>query len=257
MVSLRGGALWLLSLRGRFRVDGTLLGEVELVPGLVVDLSPGTRLTCVGVELPEAIVGIDVAGLGVSVLAGTTSLLKDPVRLEPGLVEGAQAVFWPLEERWMIRRGSMGDEELRIGVIEGLEGVDACALLIPLDKTARTRTVPVSGNALSLEWCRTDLVLHVGEEQSLRLTGLSARLLGVLMEEESPLHWVEVCARVWPEDKSDPLSLRNRLDVGVSRLRLRLRELALPALAVSFDGSGYLRLLVPSGVLIRRQVGNG
>ena len=39
MVSLRGGALKLVALRGRLVVDGAALRDVELVPGLVVQLA--------------------------------------------------------------------------------------------------------------------------------------------------------------------------------------------------------------------------
>ena len=58
MISLRGGELRLLGLRGLFVVDGPPVQEVTLREGLEVQLAPGVSLEVLEIELPDAVLAL-------------------------------------------------------------------------------------------------------------------------------------------------------------------------------------------------------
>lgn len=80
IVSLRGGAMRLLALRGRFRVHGKQRAEVVLAPGLDVELARGIVLHVDEVSLPDTVLAIAGPGLPPWPLPGTVSVATGPPR---------------------------------------------------------------------------------------------------------------------------------------------------------------------------------
>ncbi len=75
MVSLRGGELRLLGLRGMFAVDGKPVQDLVLQPGVEFELAPGLLFSVLEVELPKAVLAVEGEGLARQILAGSSSLL--------------------------------------------------------------------------------------------------------------------------------------------------------------------------------------
>lgn len=259
LVSLRGGALWLLGLRGRFRVEGVVLSEVELVPGIRVDLTPETSICCHAIELPERMMAVTIPELGRPVLTGTASLVAGkPPRLLPGLVPDAAAVFWSLGEQWYLRQSNGQDTPLEPGTPQVVDGLRLTPVLVRPARGSRTRTVPQTGPCLEVRIGPQGVLVRAdGHGERARLGGVHGRLLGALLAADEPVHWTDLCHRIWPDDRSELGSLRNRLDVAVTRLRQRLRELDLHGINVSFDGLGHVRVVVAEGIHLHRQRGDG
>ena len=101
MVSLRGEALRLLALRGRIRVDGRFVNDVEIVPGLRVLLADAVELHFERVHLPAEVLAIRFADLPQHVLTSTISLhSRGGPTIVPGFDPRASAVLWSTNGVW-------------------------------------------------------------------------------------------------------------------------------------------------------------
>jgi len=106
MVSLRGSALHLLALRGRFAHHGKAQTELRLEPGQSVYLARGLRLQVREVRLPEQVLAVSADGMPPAILAGVTSVIRRPdVRVVSGFDPDAVACFWNHDDPWLVRIG--------------------------------------------------------------------------------------------------------------------------------------------------------
>lgn len=245
LVSLRGGALKLLALRGLFAApDGKPRKELDLVPGLRLTLAKGVEVEVVEVVLPSHILELEVEGLGLHPLSGVCSLSTSPIpRLRPGARQGADAVFYLGSEGWRVRLAG-GVEALVVGWEGTIGGVSV---------RVRERALGGEGHATRLGGgvaaplritTRYDSVLIERDGQpALRLTGNGARLISELAAVGAPLHWESLARELWP-GPVDVLPLRRRFDANLLRLRRKIADAGIRSDLVRSDHSGLFELVL-------------
>lgn len=246
MVSLRGGALWLLALRGRLYQRGRVLPEVALEEGVQVALADGIVLRCEGVELPDEVQGLVVGSGAPQVLLGTTSLYLSPTpTLRAGFDAQADAVFWTVGDAWRVAVAGQPAVLFRPGTQVNVGTVAVQAVRVPFARAAQTRTRPTLRDPITWQPHAAGVRLEMANQQRHEITGVPGRILAAGLLDDAP-DWLQVCATVWPDDLSSVASMRNRLDVGINRLRERLREVGAVDVRVAMDGSGRLMVSLPA-----------
>lgn len=240
MVSLRGHALMLLSLRGRFRVDGKFVPDLTIEAGQKIEFAPGVEAECLEVHLPQTILAIEAPGLPTFGLGSTTSIWVSPARVSRGFHADADAVFWAVGARWKATTGvDMVDVES--GSIVTVKDTPIRVVTMRLREAALSRTRrntpgPLTwvayGHAVRLQ-SETDADIFIG--------GVPGRILDTLLRVRATMHWRDVAEIVWPHDASLEQSLRKRLDVGIARLRDKLAAIVEDDL-ITLDGSGVVSL---------------
>lgn len=241
MISLREGELRLIALRGLFAVDGHPVSEVSLRPGLEILLAQDLAIEVVEVQLPPSVLGVEGPGLRRQILPGVGSVVAGP-RLVSGFVPDAGAWIWSDGDGWRIRRGGGPPAALRAGDAIGVGELKAVEIPIGVAGQAATRRQGAVDAPLRIV-ARFDTVhLHrEGAEVGL-LSGLLARIVSELVALGGPVHWSTLAAQLWPKEP-DPDVVRSRLDVNLSRLRRRLRELRVRADLVRTDGAGSVEIV--------------
>ncbi len=246
LVSLRGGELQLLALRGALSVGGQPLSRIALTPGLRVSLAEGIELEVLSVDLPDDVLALEGDGLPRQVLAGVCSLVTRPrPRLMAGSVGGAAAVFWTTRDAWRVR---VGDAEVRpfaAGDAFTTDGRTFRAVEVALGQAGAERTHARGGTPSPLRLVATYDSVHLHREgwPVLALGGLSARIVSELVALGGPVSWEVVAGELW-RAKTDRLVLRRRWDVGLARLRRRLEAAHVRPDLVRADGSGQVELVL-------------
>lgn len=246
MVSLRGKALKLLALRGRFRVNGKVEAEVELREGLEIELASGLTVKCVDVTLPETLPGLDVQGLPPMLLTGTTTLFGGaPPRVVRGYDPRGDVVLWASGDRWRVSLKNADAREVGVGDSFELCDMSVSLVAIPIEIAGHERTRGVLRTPLVFTLLgQTVRVKREGQPANL-ISGIPGKILASLVSEGRPMNWKEITARVWPGDQSLEMSLRRRLDAGLSRLRSRLSPFAAPdEELIRLDGAGQVMLVL-------------
>ncbi|MCB9793070.1 MAG: hypothetical protein H6741_10125 [Alphaproteobacteria bacterium] len=244
LLSLRGGALWLLALRGRLAVEGSLRTEVELREGLEVEIAPGLPLRVEECVLPEAVLALQGEGLSRQLLSGVTSLLLEP---EPHLLARytgrAAAWMWSDGEAWRLQLGEGEARPLVAGDHFELGGRRFEVVSVALAKAGGARTRVGLAPPLRVE-ARYDQarILREGQDPVV-IGGISGRIVCELAAIGDNAHWSAVAAEVWP-GVEDSAQLRRKWDVAMMRLRRRLREAGLRSELVSGDGCGQVALVL-------------
>jgi len=246
LVSLRGGELKLLALRGRLRVDGQALTSVVLTPGLRISLAPGVDLDVGDVVLPEEVVGLVGAGLPRQPLDGVRSLFLRPrPRLEVGVVTGADAVLWGEDDAYRVRLPATGEERaLALGDDFTVAGVTLSLVPIRL----RDASVPSTlGGAAPLHLIASyDTVQLHQSEFSCVIGGIGARIVCELLDLGGPVSWEVLASELWGADE-DRADLRPRFDMAMTRLRRRLRGSGIRDDLVVLTGTGQVELVLRTG----------
>lgn len=248
LVSLRGEELKLLSLRGVFAVDQKPVSEVVLEPGLELLLAPGVPLLVEDVLLPDTVLALEGDGLPRTVLSGVCSLVVDP---RPGLVakyvEGAAAHLWSTGDGWRLRRGNAAPLPVEAGTEWGIGERRFRIVAMRLSHAGQTPTQLGGGVSRPLRIVARYDTAHIHQvgEPPLQLTGVSARILSVLVSVGAPLGWHALAAEVWPGE-DDRMYLRRKFDVSLARLRKKLRDGRVRGDLVQADGSGHFELLLGS-----------
>jgi len=244
MVSLRGSALRLLALRGRFAVDDRPLQDVELTPGLVVWLTSDLALEVVDVVLPHEVLALEGDGLARHVLAGAAALYTTPrPRLVPGLAPDAPALLWHDGLGWVLRLPEDGDRPLVDGDRFTLDGLAFRAVSVTIHDAGHTTTRGLGGidRPLTLVARYDSAHLLRDGEPPLVFSGHAARLLSELATVGVPISWEALARDLWPDD-ADPAALRRRFDAVVARLRQKLKDARVRADLVRADGAGLFAL---------------
>ncbi|HMV67884.1 MAG TPA: hypothetical protein PKA64_13625 [Myxococcota bacterium] len=244
-VSLRGGRLRLLALRGRFRVGGHVTADVELSPGVDVELAEGLALHVHRVELPSVLVGVEGPDLPRQALPGTVALdVRPAVRVRPGWHRDAAAVLWSVDDAWRVSRPGHPDRAVQPGDVIDLDGWPLAIVAIPLRDAGQRRTVVGIAAPLRIE-ARFHTVRVLSDDRTpVVIGGLHGRILSELIALDGPVDWRVVAREVWDDDDE---GLRRRWDVTLSRLRARLRSLGLRDDLVHADGAGHVELLLRPG----------
>ncbi len=161
LVSLRGDALRLLSLRGRLTVDGAATQDVALRPGQRLDIGGAVSADVVEVVLPEEVVAVEGPGLPLQVLLTTTALVVERapaprLGLRPGGAPDAVAwlVFEPDDDAgawwlvWPDGRRALLQADVAVVVADG---VALTARRVPLVGAVATPTTLAPGGRLRIE----------------------------------------------------------------------------------------------------------
>ena len=247
MVSLRGQHLVLLALRGRFRVDGEIVGEVILQPGVDIELYKDFWLQCDDVVLPEVLLGLSIPNVGESLLTKTTSVFIRPDSgahtIQPGFVDSADVVFWRLGDHWHYRVLGEGAQTLSLESTIDIQGVHIDVVAMHLRHAGIAKTRQTDRPILHLDVTRHCVKIQMSSSPNASMvTGVPGKLLASLAQYQYPQPWEVIADQVWPDDLCSPHSLRRRFDVGLLRLREKLQQLDLPGDLLQMDGSGLISL---------------
>jgi hypothetical protein len=233
-LSLRGGELVLIALRGRVRVDGREVPRVALAAGQSLELASGVTLSVLEVKLPAAVLGVEGEGVPRQVLSGVVSVCVEPaLHLVSGLRADARAHVFSDGLAWFLTEPPRGPLRVEAGQTVTVAGHALRFIEVASGLAETPDTAPLGpGTALRLT-CHDDVV-HVwtaGSPEPVLISGQPAMALRLLLAEGKPLRWEALASRLWPRDEADEL-VRHRLDVMLGKLRRRL------------DGGGVRRDLV-------------
>jgi len=253
LVSLRGDRLKLLSLRGRFVVQGEPRTEHVLAPGQTVDLSPDTRLEVLDVFLPSFVVALEGEGLPASALHGSAALA---FRSEPMLVKAsapdAAAWFWPGPDGMRVRLPGEGARALALGEDVAVQGRTFRLVSIPLSGYEATMDRSTVRSSLQIVVRYETAHIHRADGVTGVLDGIQARLLSELVAFGVPVAWAVLAGQVW-KDSDDPFVLRKRLDGALWRLRRSLRSAGLRDDLVRPNGQGQFEVFLLPGDTVREE----
>lgn len=248
LVSLRRGALHLLSLRRLLAVDGRPRAEVRLRPGLAIELAAGAVLTVLEVDTPAEVLALELPGIGPRPLPAAASVLVSPPRVVPRLVADAPAQVWASGASWRARIGSERARSIEAGDVLTVAGVRFPVVTVSLTAVEAFVTEGGGGPTDPLRLvARYDSVeLHRPRREPVVLGGHGARLISELVSCAGPLGWQVLARELWPDDPHDP-DLRHRLDVTLNRLRTRLSEAGVRRDLVQCDRHGQVILVLHDG----------
>lgn len=246
MVSHRDGALWILALRRRVAVNGESRTEIEIEPGLVIQLADGVEITVEYTVLPDTVLGLEGPGLGLRPLSGVAALRVRPrVELLSRFDDDAAVVFWSTGLGMRARAADGDVVDVAPGQVFQVEHRRFLVVSLPGARAAATPTRADGAVDAPLRIiCRYDTVhiVRVGRPVVV-LSGLLARLLSEIATVGKPVGWEGLGAALWPEVDDRP-QLRRRWDVQLSRLRARLRAAGVRGELVRPDGKGNFELVL-------------
>lgn len=249
MLSLRGGDMMLLALRGRFQLDGERLSKLILRRGQVIALSPQTTLTVGTVQLPAAVLGLEIAGLGRQILSGVTSLVEgdalQPARLVPRFEPAAVAWFYSVDGAWRLHHDGANTVPLLPGQLLDIAGLQVRVVSVELESAGHAPTSVEDALDVPLRIvARYDSVqIYRTQDVVVSLSGIGARVISELVAIDRPTPWETLAREVWSDANSDVADLRARFDAAMSRLRRTLRQAGLRGDLIVNDGHGNVELI--------------
>jgi len=244
MISLRGGQLKLLALRGLFALSGKPRQEVVLEAGQRIAFARGLEIRVLEVSLPGEVMGLIGDDLPAQPLSGACFLILRP---NPALVSRPQgnpvAAFWSTGDGWRVRPTGGEEQSLTTDWTLDVGGQRYRALTISLSRASQPKTQGIGAVSaplhLELHW---DTVhIHRDSLPPLTLRGRPARLISELAGAETGLPWEDLAQGLW-DDQANRDRLRRRFDTVLCRLRGKLRGDGIRTDLVGFDGSGNLSL---------------
>lgn len=241
LISLRGGCLKLLALRGRFSVRGEVVAEAMLEPGLVIGFAPDLLVTCETISLPAQLVGVKVGGLPAMTLMGTTSFrLRESPKVLQGFDPGAELVFWPMGEQWRARVEGEDARTVVFGDTFEAGGRPVEIITVDLKHAAQTSTKLGLRPPMRLHCADRRVRVEREGEQPVFIAGVPGRIFHSLLSRDLSATWRDVVSDVWPGDASTETALRRRFDAGLARLRGRIEELTGRDDFFQLDGTGLV-----------------
>ena len=253
LVSLRGGDLKLLALRGLFAIDGRPRQDAVLRPGLRISLSREIAITVLAVVLPDTVLGLQGDDLPLQPLGGAVSLV---LGVRPSLrtryQHDADAWLWWAETEWRLRVRGQVDRALEPGQPFQVNGRTFEATSMALNDAGEQPTRAAGGIQAPLTIRARFDTVHLLRERTppLVLTGQSARILSELATVGVAIAWEAVAATVWSGDSVDSGELRRRWDIAMVRLRGKLRDAGIRPGLVRADGSGCFELVLAEGDVV-------
>lgn len=240
MVSLRGGALWLLGLRGALslrRAGGASLpeewrrvAELELAPGQRVRLGERAIIEVLEVALPTAeltlcLPGGEVVPLSPE-LALAASLLGPPFEVTPGFVPGAVLRLFNPGDGWCAEHADGRQEELIPHSRLDVAGASVVIGERPFGGGGAPTRSAAPSRSCTVDWEGTVLRERGGARLTLR--GKANELVCELSLERQA--WSDsdtVATAIWP-DEADPKKLNQRWHKTLWTLRQALVSAGLP-----------------------------
>jgi len=242
MVSLRDGRLKLIALRGRFKHEGEVIKEAALCEGMTLTFAPGIEVVCERVEMPESVLGLRINDEIEVMLTNTMSLYAAEVpELRRCYDPDAAAVFWTTGSMW---RSTLSEHALRVHDRFVLrEALIVEVIAIPVERASRSRTREGLRRPLTFECHRIHVDIGSAGEPPVRISGVPGKILVAVLRRGGVVSCEEVIDEVWAGDHSTQLSLRQRFDTGLRRLRHQLRQVTSDASPlVVLDGTGVISL---------------
>ncbi len=245
LVSLRGGKLHLLSLRGLFAVEGTPTKDLVLDIGQRIHFARDIWVDVVDLTLPEVVLGLEGTDLVRQPIPGVASLRTSPtMALLPGARDGAVAVFWSTGDGWTVRTDD-GEAPLEPGWRIEVPGgyIRAVALQLSQAGPAPTRVLGRVDAPIRVETHWDTVHLHREGHPTITLTGHPARIISELGVVGTPVSWEHLAEQLW-NDIDDRNVLRKRFDTVLARLRRKLRQDGLRPDLIRPDGAGNFSLVL-------------
>lgn len=255
MVSLRGQELCLLALRRRFAVDGQIRSQIELEPGMRIELAEGLVLEVEEVVLPAELLALEGEGLPRQTLPRVCSIVTRPtLQLVPRHVAEAPAQVWSLGDRWRVRVGEGPTRELEPGLSFTVEGVEIHAVTVPLASAGEVATRVAGGIHAPLRIITRYESVHIQREGEavVVISGIAARLISELVAFGGPTGWELVARELWAEE-DDRHALRRKWDIALTRLRRKLRDARIRGDLIRADGNGNIELCLTEADLVEDQ----
>jgi hypothetical protein len=246
MLSLRGGSLNLLNLRGGLRVNGRPVRDPRLHVGLTLEVAPDLALEVVDVLLPSRILALKGPGID-HALDGSCSLLTGEPRLVPGHVEGSLGRFWQDGLTWYADTAE-GEHALIAGaplVLGAWAGtVEERSLVDASVQSTRSQS-----QNIEVHTCFDTVQIFREGTLLAAFGGMKARLLHELAELDGPVEWTLAARMLWTQ--ASDYDLRRRWDKTLSRLRVALRDAGIRDDLVRASGTGHVELLLYPGDQVR------
>lgn len=247
MVSLRGRDVHLLGLRGRFAIDGRVVSDTVLRPGLEIVLAKGLSLHVAAVHVPDTLFAVRAPGVAEQVLVGVSSLYGG---VRPRVVAAWEADaddwIWPTGDGWL--RGSTHPAAVQPGDAWEVGGVVFQAVAQHIQGSVATVAEPGLATPITVH-ARWDTV-HIARagQAVVVISGHMARVISELVTVGAPLEWMTLARMLWEDDDRD--QLRRRWDMHLHRLRAKLRLHDLRQDLLRADGSGLVEVVLGPGDVV-------
>lgn len=248
----RGRRMHLAAIGGVLRVGGAPIRDLQLRPGLRVQLLPGVILEVLTVARPAEVLALQVGDLPPQELVdGCYSVLRSPVvDLVPGQLAGALAQVIDSGDSWRVLLPGGEAPVLRPGKTFQVRRVPIHALTLPTRSNRAWASVPGQWRAdpLALRFEAQSEVVHIerATRHDLALTGRSAELLRALHGAGGTLTPAALAQALWPAEEARfvvaPQAVRRRLARAVEELRTVLRSHGVRDDLVRDDGVGNVEL---------------
>ena len=249
MVSLRGGGLRLLALRGGMAVGQRRVHDVELVPGVTVHLASGLALHVLDVQLPATLMAVRVDDEPpVSLTGAVQSLVGNPAHVEPGYQANALAHLWSDGDAWLLQRVDAAPERVAAGHVEHFGASRVELVTVPLEGAGAPSTIDAGrvNPPLHIVARYHSVHLHRRGLPVVTLSGQPALVLSELVAMEGLVEWSVLAGQVWRRHSRKD-TLRKKLDAALSRLRKKLAEGEVRDDLVRADGTGRIELVLYDG----------
>ena len=239
LLSLRGGELVLLALRGALGQHGLRASSIVLRPGARIALCDGLEMEVEAVLVPDRVLSLE----GFGPLTGCSVLSLGEV-IVSRYEAGAAAWIWSTSEGFEVQIGEADPRPLRPGVLELPSGpLRVEEVAVAAGEPAPTQQPGRLHRPLELRVRYDTVHLERSGLPAVVLTGLQARLVSELALCEAPLRWDELAGELWPGEEERSL-LRQRLDRVLQKLRKKLKAGGLRPDLVRSSGGGFVELVV-------------
>lgn len=230
MISLRGGALWLLYLRRPASIDGRPVWELPLEAGVVAPLADGVALKVCGIWGAGEVLALQLGEHPPLALSGGHQSLGADGVLVDGRLAGALAeVWWTDGEPWILVLGEAGAEPALPERSWTTGGQELKVVLAPSAGTAWTQRVAVRPSTT----VRTSARLTRVEDElgaSCELKGNSSLVCYSLAirtrDQGKGVAWTAVGSALWGAKRA-PFMWENMRNNVLYRLDQRLRAFGL------------------------------
>ncbi len=247
MVSLRGGALHLLTLRGRFATEGRTPSSLKLAVGQRIEFARGLWVDVVEVTHPERVRAVRLEGSTALPLAGVTSLVRTAGGCLVQRYEAdALAVIWSQHGSWWWRpaRGEAAPLPDDGFEVDGLRVLCLDLHQQHLDSGATRQLGAVTAPLRVV--CHFDSVqIHREGQPPLTVTGNGARIISELAAMGAPVEWQTLAGEIWRD--LDAHRQRRAMDQTLLRLRKKLVAGRIRPDLVRNDGGGKMELVLVEG----------
>lgn len=244
MISLRGGDLRLLCLRGGLAINGERASDPILEVGQRIGLAPDLELEVLEVRLPAELLAIEGPDLTRHTLTGVVSLYTSPVpRISGGHRHDAAAWLFSDGMEWFVRRrGGQVEGPLTEGSSLHIDGWTSQVVRRQASAVGAPTLREKPYEPLRIESFYDTVRIFRDGELICQLHGLGARVMSELMELGQPVDWESVARQLWTDD-AGRWTLRRRWDAMLCRLRGALAEANIRADLLCSDGTGCVALV--------------